>query len=202
MMGHASERANTFEVDKAVAALAFLVEQTSESMYSLLKMMYLADKLHLQRYGRFIAGDRYCAMQQGPVPSNAYAIFQHLKGTVTERQFETASRYLNYLPDRAHAVALVSPPDLEELSAGELDCLATIVETYRKFGKWAVRDMSHDEAWRHTWLKRIFRASIPMEIAGIARQFENSESLLRHLDDPHPGEAEISSPGAGMRRVA
>lgn len=196
-MGHVNERAGTFEVDKAVAALAYLVEATSESMYSLLKMMYLADKLHLQRYGRFITGDSYCAMKQGPVPSSTYAIFQHLKGAVRRPEFEVASRYLNYQPERAHAVSLFARPDYDELSVGELECLETIVETCRQYGKWAVRDMSHDKAWQETWLKRIFKASIPMDISDIARQFENSEALLKHLEDSHPGE--VQAPPAAQR---
>lgn len=207
MLGQARNRADTFDVEKGVAALAFLSQATAESMYSLLKMMYLADKLHLQRYGRFIAGDRYCAMKQGPVPSNAYGIFQHLRGEAKRPQFDVAANYFDYRPDQDHAVTLKQAPDLDELSAGELDCLETIVDTYRKYGKWAVRDLSHDDAWKEAWRTNFFRKATAMETAVIAQQFENSEVLLRHLQDSHPGSAELppdfeTKPVGGADRAA
>ncbi|WP_409530306.1 Panacea domain-containing protein [Shinella sp.] len=44
-----------------------------------LKTLYYADRAHLQRYGRPITGDRYIAMENGPVPSYAYnAVKQQL----------------------------------------------------------------------------------------------------------------------------
>ncbi len=39
-------------------------------------MMYFADRLHLERYGRFICGDSYVAMKNGPVPSFTYDILK------------------------------------------------------------------------------------------------------------------------------
>lgn len=191
-MGHASERASTFEVDKAIAAIGYLVEQTHESMYSLLKMMYLADKLHLQRVGRFIAGERYSAMGQGPVPSNTYALFQYLRGDNTQREFEAAARYFDYRPEEDHSVSLRERPDYDELSVSELKCLATVVDTYRTYGKWGVRKLSHDDAWKETWATVFFSKSKPMDILSIARQFED-EALMRHLADPFPGEAKPSA---------
>src|SRR5260370_11079880 len=39
--------------------------------YKICKLLFLADKYHLVRYGRPITGDRICAMEYGPVPSVA-----------------------------------------------------------------------------------------------------------------------------------
>ncbi|WP_366556723.1 Panacea domain-containing protein [Aquibaculum sediminis] len=40
------------------------------------KIFFLADKNHLSRYGRPVVGDRYIAMQNGPVPSVIYDWFK------------------------------------------------------------------------------------------------------------------------------
>ena len=35
-----------------------------------MKLLWLADRIHLNRYGRTILRDKYCALPHGPVPSN------------------------------------------------------------------------------------------------------------------------------------
>jgi uncharacterized phage-associated protein len=37
--------------------------------YKICKLIFLADKFHLVKYGRIITGDKYCALPKGPVPS-------------------------------------------------------------------------------------------------------------------------------------
>jgi hypothetical protein len=167
-------------------------------------MMYLADKLHLERYGRFIAGDHYCAMEQGPVPSRSYAIFQHLRGEREEADFALAARYFDYQPANQHAVFLRERPDLDELSASEVKCLDAIIAIYRNVGKWAVRDLSHDAAWGGAWNtpRRFFKKSVPLSSQQIAAQFEGSSSLKEHLKDPHPGKAELPAEFRQAKRTA
>ena len=47
--------------------------------YRLLKVLFLADKQHLNSYGRPIAGEQYVAMKYGPVPETAYKILRQQK---------------------------------------------------------------------------------------------------------------------------
>ena len=42
-------------------------------------VLLFADKKHLERYGRFITGDTYSAMENGPVPSFAYDVVKCIK---------------------------------------------------------------------------------------------------------------------------
>lgn len=181
-----------FEIEKAIAALGFLVQKTGESMYPLLKMMYLADKLHLERFGRFIAGDDYCAMAKGPVPSHAYNIIQTLRGDKSRRPgAEVAAQFFEYGDD--FMLHLRREPDLDELSSSDIECLQEIVDIYQRVGKWAIKDMSHDDAWKGAWRasRFSFRKSIPMEVCAIASQFEDGQALKAHLEDSNPGDAEI-----------
>jgi Protein of unknown function (DUF4065) len=51
------------------------------------KLLFLADKLHLLRYGRPITGDAYYAMKLGPVPTNVLNVLdnaQRLASTMAE----------------------------------------------------------------------------------------------------------------------
>ncbi|MFW5804028.1 MAG: Panacea domain-containing protein [bacterium] len=40
----------------------------------LMKLLWLADRIHLNKYGRLILKDKYNALPRGPIPSNTYNI--------------------------------------------------------------------------------------------------------------------------------
>jgi hypothetical protein len=44
---------------KALEAILYVATKAGTDKYGTLKILYVADKLHLRRYGRFIAGDIY-----------------------------------------------------------------------------------------------------------------------------------------------
>lgn len=187
MTGRTNE---TFEIDKAIVVLGYFVEHTRESMYSLMKLMYLADKLHLERFGRFIVGDTYCALQQGPVPSHTYNMMKHLRGEQQDEAFAIAEKFFAYRD--GHALELLQRVDMEELSLGEISCLEAIYDVYKSLGKWGVRDLSHDTAWANAWDSKRSKKSVPIAIEKIASQLDNGEIVIRHLSNRHPGEAATS----------
>jgi len=71
-----------FDYEKTVAAALYIVSKNLPelTMAKLFKLLYLADKDHLVRYGRPITGDSYVAMKDGPVPSNLYDLFKEMRG--------------------------------------------------------------------------------------------------------------------------
>jgi uncharacterized phage-associated protein len=59
-----------FSEAKALSALAFVArERPGLTAFFVSKIFYVAEKLHVNRYGRPIVADTYIAMTQGPVPS-------------------------------------------------------------------------------------------------------------------------------------
>lgn len=189
MTGRSRSTESSFDVFKAIASVAYLVDRTGATMYPVMKMLYLADKLHLETYGRFIAGDSYAAMEQGPVPSCTYNMMKAVRGEkVRTPGVEVACDYFSYGSD--HSISLKRPVDLDELSDSDIRCLENIASLYRVHGSRAVREMSHDDAWTKVWKpNRKFRGSksYPMPLEEIAAHLDGSEALLRHLADPQPG---------------
>lgn len=178
-----------FDPDKAVAALGFLIEKTGETLYPLMKMLYLADKMHLSRYGRFIAGEEYVAMKKGPVPSHTYNLVKILRG---DRQaipgMPNMASYFIYGPD--HEITILSAPDYDELSDSDIECLEEIARVHEHVGKWAVRDMSHDKSWKKTWTEKPSHSKARMmDVISIAEEADANRDLIAHLKDPHPGAA-------------
>jgi len=63
--------------DKTLNSLLFLISEANRrerrlTQYDLVKTLFLADRAHLNKYGRPITFDRYVAMKDGPVASFAY----------------------------------------------------------------------------------------------------------------------------------
>lgn len=125
-----------FDERRAAQAAAFLLFKANGHLplIKLVKLMYLAERLSLQRYGEPITGDRLVSMPHGPVLSQTY---NHINGAVPsiDGGWET------WIADRAgHEVALrdesmIRSPeqDLTRLSETDLEVLA---ETWNQFGHW------------------------------------------------------------------
>lgn len=59
-----------FNDEKALAALAFIASVKSGlTPFYVSKILFLAEKWHINKFGRPIIGDTYIAMPRGPVPS-------------------------------------------------------------------------------------------------------------------------------------
>ena len=132
-----------FSVKKAVEAILYIAQQVPDT-YCLLKIMYLADKRHLGKYGRFMCGDRYVAMRLGPVPSGAYDIIKYVRG---DGVFSVQEPVKQAFRLQGHDVVPLREPDLRVLSASEIAC---IDETLRECASLSWRELkrrSHDKAY-------------------------------------------------------
>ena len=67
---------NDFNIRKVANALILFKDKKVFSLTKtkFIKMMFFADKLHLEKYGRSIFGDTYRKLQKGPVPILTYSI--------------------------------------------------------------------------------------------------------------------------------
>lgn len=177
-----------FDARKALACVGYLAQRVPETMYTVMKLLYLADREHLGRYGRFILGDAYAAMAQGPVPSATYELMKFLRGDRPPVEgAEDAHQFLSYSPE--HELEAVREPELGELSESDLECLDHIIGLYRSRGRQAMRALSHDEAWAKAWSDKGDKKSVPMKPELIASILPDAEHLLAFLRDPQPGDA-------------
>lgn len=61
---------------KTINSILFFTEKAGGSITRLkvMKLLWLADRIHLNIYGRLILKDYYCALPHGPIPSMALTI--------------------------------------------------------------------------------------------------------------------------------
>jgi uncharacterized phage-associated protein len=165
-----------FDPEKSLVATTYLAHRSGETMYTILKMVYVADRLHLERYGRPITGDRFIAMKEGACPSKIYDSMKVLRGENNHNHLPDSEHYLE-VDATTCDVAVKDMPSLDALSASEIECLDETVSILARCGRWHIRDLAHDAAWKETGRNGT------MDLLAIAKSIENGgEILARHLE--------------------
>jgi uncharacterized phage-associated protein len=137
-----------FDERKAAQAAAFLLHSAGGELplIKLMKLLYLSERLSLQKYGEPLTGDRMVSMPYGPVLSMTY---EHSNGNATS---SIEGGWDAWISDRAeHKVALVDgsmvnepAEDLLALSDSDIDVLS---ETWKQFGRmsrWEIVNYTHN----------------------------------------------------------
>lgn len=159
------------------------------------KLLFLADKLHLVRYGRTVTGDWYAALEHGPVPSQIDNLLDALENEIhgyediEELEARVAlDRGFSYprLVSRGVDDGFVK----ENLSESDLQILRTIVETFgnRTFAE--LRGYTHElPAWENAWESRGGARSAEMKFEDF---FDEDEEAL-------PGAKEEATENSALR---
>jgi uncharacterized phage-associated protein len=140
---------------KALEAVVWLLNQKpGMTRYNLAKILYYADKWHLEEYGRPITGDRYIAMQEGMVPSQILDMLERdgrtLQPEDIEIILEAIERYQN--DERYEAYRPRRDPEVEYLSRSDIECLRRALDAYGNLSFQDLRDLAHhDPAWKSAW---------------------------------------------------
>lgn len=162
-----------FEPEKTLEALLYVAQRVREGdMYLTLKTLYVADKKSLGRYGRFVTGDWYCAMECGPVGSHAYDIVKFVRG---DRPFAEIAEAGSAFRMDGNSIVPLREPRTEWLSKSDIECLDAAIAEMRNLRFRDARDVSHDDAWQATARNQ------RMSEEAIAETLENGKAVVEYL---------------------
>lgn len=174
----------TFNPAKATEAACRLIEKEGQTInvMKLVKLVYLLDRLSIQRRGIPVVGGAYFSMQNGPVTSELLDLINagSLWGVPTGDWEKLISDRQN------HEVSLVEKPSYQHLAEAEL---GLIDEIYREHGakdQWQLRDWCHEHCAEWTPLEQ-GHDRIPVE--RLAEAVGKTEDQIRHLTE---GAAELN----------
>lgn len=163
-----------FDPKKGLEVLLY-ISQKSGNMYNALKVLYFADKEHLEKYGRLICGESYVAMREGPVPSGLYDIIKYRRGEgipiFAEIPIDASFSMDGYLiiPNRE--------PDLDYLSASDVECLDAAIVKYGDMSFSSLKRLSHDEAYKSADQNDF------ISLESLIKTLPSSVQLLAHLNE-------------------
>jgi len=156
---------------------------TIATQYTLVKSLFLADRSHLNTYGRPVTFDNYVAMNHGPVPSFAYSLLRDevdfkkafglskvpwtkIKSSTIKNAFEFSKP--------------IRKADLDVLSESDVEALSTALTIVSGLSFPQLRKLTHqDAAYVDAWEDEGGRNAYPMSYGLLfdAPDFDQAENL-------------------------
>src|SRR5258706_3597172 len=140
-----NSRPFTFDPEKAIEVILYISKQAPiPDIIHVCKILYFADKFHLEEYGRFICGDAYIAMTNGPVPSGTYNLINTVRGASQSPYSDHAQN--SFAVDKWTVCPLREV--IEDLfSTSDIECLERAIVEYGDLDVGRLIDISHDAAY-------------------------------------------------------
>lgn len=181
--------------DKIVASVAYLIRSAGEqglqiTQYDIVKSLFLADKAHLNRYGRPITFDNYTAMENGPVPSAAYNFLKRdniSMKTFRIKDFPWKSTPAPQISKQAEIFTLKDQDvSFDSLSESDIEELDKALLRVKELGFGKIRALTHeDPAYLEAWDEKSRQRSFSMSLSLLfdkpnEEEARNLEFLSKH----------------------
>ena len=132
-----------FNEGKAIEALIWIAsEWPNITPFYLSKVLFYAEKEHLNKYGRPVIADTYIAMPWGPVPSTirnyieGNYLFSDISDIISDAvEVNQRSRYPQITPKRT--------PHLDVFSKSDIECLQNAIRKYKNVGFPTLSNWTH-----------------------------------------------------------
>lgn len=175
-----------FDADAALAAILLIVNRcSSTTKHRTFKLLYLAEKLHLERYGYLIVGDDYYAMTYGPVPSRIYYAIKFAAGhcLCLSLDEDLKEGFGSCLKVHGHHLTARCEPDLGSLSESDVSCILETINDHGEKSLGRLAKLSHDQAWYRA--RNGGDPSCLMDFGEIVGTLPNAEEIFEHLSNPY-----------------
>jgi uncharacterized phage-associated protein len=180
---------NRFRVneDKVLEALVFIAnERPGIDVFHVCKVLYFADKKHINTYARPILGDTYFALPQGPVPTLAYDMIERDERNIYGIMLERLSDSLNYhkaASDDYLRIVARRTANMILFSESDIECLNFSINTYADMDARELWRIAHDEpAYVAIFRKDAKPSIIPYDLI-IDKDNPKYSDILADLDE-------------------
>lgn len=163
-----------FHPEKAVEAAAVLLKLHGKPMkhLGLLKMLYIADRVALQRMEQPITGDHYVSMDYGPVLSGVYDL---IKGQAVDDALPVWSKFIS--PRNSNFVSLRADPGNEDLCEEEEEIIQEVYESFGHLDPFDVAEWTHDlPEWQDP-----HGSAIPISVEDILKNVGKSNEEIQEI---------------------
>ena len=129
-----------------IAAEFSRLEGGSVSVLKLVKLIYLSDRLSMERYGAPITYDRLVSMDHGPVPSRTLNLINGYESEEWDQWM--ASRENHHVSVRS---VKFCREDLDELSDADMEIISEVWKTFGAMNQWDLSEYTHQHCkeWKN-----------------------------------------------------
>ncbi|WP_297833929.1 Panacea domain-containing protein [uncultured Roseibium sp.] len=171
-----------FKWQKAIHAIDYIArERPGITQYYIGKILFFADREHFLDYGRAITGDRYVAMEHGPVPSAVRDMLKLDSGYPDEILDELDARITIEREGNKQHVYSKMLDYADMLSGSDKEYLSAAIVRYGSMAFGELKAISHeDPAYVAAW-----------EEAGNANEMDIDLWLDQWLDEPETAKRQL-----------
>jgi len=172
--------------EKIVELLLYLAHiRPNADHYQAVKFLYLADKEHFTRYGRPITFDKYCALQYGPVPSNALDLLTKQDNQTILKKFQIDQ--LPFETEKLGAIIYIRSPkravNHDLFSKSDLKIFDEIVNKYKNYTFGDLYKITHDHfAYKNAWANRGDSGSSEIKYEDMMDESSNKADYLDEIE--------------------
>ncbi|NJP08379.1 MAG: SocA family protein [Leptolyngbyaceae cyanobacterium RU_5_1] len=163
-----------FHPEKAVEAAAILLKLHGKPMkhLGLLKMLYIADRIALQRMEQPITGDDYVSIDYGPVLSGVYDL---IKGQPIGDALSLWSKFIS--SQNSNYISLLSDPGDGELCEEEEEILQQVYQTFGHLNPFDVAEWTHDlPEWQNP-----HGSAIPIAVEDVLKNVGKNDEEIKEI---------------------
>jgi uncharacterized phage-associated protein len=120
---------------KATQALNYFSRKKNGQINKMkaIKLIYLADRYHIRKYGRPIVGDVYWAMKLGPVGSNTLNIANLSDGVLDKNSLKYAREYISHSKGDLRKEEIISKKEVDLTVFSQTD-IESFEAIFKEFG--------------------------------------------------------------------
>jgi uncharacterized phage-associated protein len=171
-----------FSQDRVTQMAAYLLTKNGGRMayIKLMKLLYLAERQAMKKWGESISGDHFVSMPHGPVLSQTYDLIKgHSNGAGCGLWQQWIKDERNYEVALSNTIEL---DDLDELSPTELNILDATYNQYGHMSRFEIVDYTHDNCpeWQDPK-----GSSYPIKPQSIYRAMGMSENQVQKMVERH-----------------
>lgn len=148
-----------------------------------IKLIWLADRLHLRTYGRTITGDVYFALPYGPVPSTTRDILELNSFSLSEDELSYSNEFI-VITDKFNYKTNKNS-DTKVFSQTDLNAIQTIWENYGACDQFKLSELSHQfPEWQkyESALNQKVASRFEMDYLDFFENIQDGSDLF--IDDP------------------
>jgi uncharacterized phage-associated protein len=165
---------------KAVEVVAmFLKLHGDKPMFylGLMKLLYMAEKLSLQKFDTPVIGDRYVSMDKGPVLSGVYDLIKGKPLSDNPKALKIWTKYISPR-NRTWEIKLVKDPSNDELCVNDENVIREIYAKKGAISRFDLVEYTHQfSEWRDP-----HGSSIPIRIEEILNDLNKTEAQIKLVE--------------------
>jgi len=140
----------------------------------LIKLLYLAERKAVSKWGEPISGDHFVSMPHGPVLSQTYELIK------SQPSPDEVSPWHDFIRDEDNYEVSLSRDveDFDELSKAEMRILDEVYAEYGTMGRFQIKDFTHDYCQEWTDPNG---SSFPIKLESIFRAMGRDEEQVKAL---------------------